>query len=121
MSSLGGAQVAQLKISEDTRLYPRSNTPSDSSFIFPSSNDLRYPHSFSEPKSTASSNSSIISFTSTLIDGDDEDTRAIRRLLVRKIEARMDGAIDEIDKVMTWLPVVKDIIRDLERRTRSQA
>lgn len=69
------------------------------------------------PSSASSSQSSLISF-STLIEGDDEDMRALRRLLTRKIEARTYRAFDAIEKSSTWIRVVKDVSRTLRRRTR---
>ncbi|KAI9000549.1 ankyrin [Trametes punicea] len=67
--------------------------------------------------SSASTSSSIISFSSTLIESVDDDTRMLRRFLTRKVEARAEGALDEIDKVMTWLRIVQDTLRNVRRRT----
>lgn len=66
---------------------------------------------------TLSTKSSMSSISSTLIDGDDEDTRALRRLLTRKIDQRTGAALDEIEKVSNWLRVVKDVMLGLRKRT----
>ena len=59
----------------------------------------------------------MISLSSTLIENEDDDTRILRRLLTRKVEVRMDGAFDTIDKALVWLRVVQDTLRSLRRRT----
>ncbi|PPR05968.1 hypothetical protein CVT24_004632 [Panaeolus cyanescens] len=60
--------------------------------------------------------SSVGSVAATLTENDDEDTRIIRRLLLRKIEAQTSGAWDEVDKVVGWLPIVKEAVRGVKRR-----
>lgn len=65
----------------------------------------------------ASASSSTVSLSSTLIEGDDNDTRVLRRLLTRKVEARTDGALEEIEKVIVWLRITRDTIQNLRRRT----
>ncbi|CDO70892.1 hypothetical protein BN946_scf184804.g24 [Trametes cinnabarina] len=67
--------------------------------------------------SSSSASSSVISLSSTLIESEDDDTRILRRFITRKVEARTEGALDEIDKVMTWLRIVQDTLRSLRRRT----
>lgn len=57
------------------------------------------------------------SFSGILAENDDEETRALRRLLLRKIDARYNGALDEIEKVAIWLRVVKDVVQGVKRRT----
>lgn len=66
-----------------------------------------------------SAGSSAASLSDTLIETEDDDTRVLRRLMTRKIEARTDGAYDEIDKALTWLRIVQDTLRSLRRRTNS--
>ncbi|KAI0768084.1 hypothetical protein BD413DRAFT_494063 [Trametes elegans] len=67
--------------------------------------------------SSASAGSSAVSLSSTLIESEDDDTRVLRRFLTRKVEARIDGAFEEIEKVLTWLRIVQDTLRALRRRT----
>ena len=67
--------------------------------------------------SSGSAGSSVVSLSSTLIEGEDDDTRVLRRLMTRKVEARTDGALDEVDKALTWLRIVQDTLRSLRRRT----
>lgn len=66
--------------------------------------------------SVYSTHSSVASVAPTVIENDDEDTRAIRRLLLRKIEAGIIGSWDEMDKVMGWLRIVKEVVRGVKRR-----
>lgn len=63
-----------------------------------------------------SNRSSIISVAATLTEHDDEDTRIIRRLLLRKIEAQTSGIWDEVDNVTGWLQIVKEAVRGVKRR-----
>ncbi|KAF9231002.1 hypothetical protein BU15DRAFT_90999 [Melanogaster broomeanus] len=76
----------------------------------------------SPPGSTSSSrsssaHSSLVSLPMTVREDEDEDTRALRRLVLRKIGAHVDGAYDELDRANTWLRVVKTVLRDLGTRT----
>ncbi|KAH7925858.1 ankyrin [Leucogyrophana mollusca] len=66
---------------------------------------------------SSSAQSSTVSLASTLREDEDEDSRVLRRLLLRKIGARVDGAFDEIDRANIWLRIVKEVLRDLKNRT----
>ncbi|KAL4064486.1 hypothetical protein J3A83DRAFT_4376707 [Scleroderma citrinum] len=79
------------------------------------------PSAYPSPASSNSSScsSSFVSLAATLHDEEDEDARALRRLLLRKINAHIDGAYDEIDRANVWLRVVKNVLRDLSTRTLS--
>ncbi|KAF8150880.1 hypothetical protein B0H34DRAFT_665892 [Crassisporium funariophilum] len=66
--------------------------------------------------STIYSNHSSVSLAATLTENDDDDTRIIRRLLLRKIEAQTSGAWDEVDNVTGWLQIVKEAVRGVKRR-----
>ncbi|KAJ3744161.1 ankyrin repeat-containing domain protein [Lentinula detonsa] len=59
------------------------------------------------------------SFSGLLAETDDEETRAIRRLFLRKIDAHLSGVMDEIEKASRWLLVIKDVIKGVKRRTYS--
>jgi len=83
-------------------------SPRNSTLIFP------------RPPQSLSSKSSLSSLTSTLIDDDHDDLRALRKLLTHKIEDRTDGALEEIEKVSDWLRVVKDCAVGLKHRTQNQ-
>ncbi|ESK95850.1 hypothetical protein Moror_12348 [Moniliophthora roreri MCA 2997] len=72
--------------------------------------------SFSTISSVNSEDPSDGSFASIIAESDDEEVKAIRRSILRKIEARTDGALDEIDKIVPWLRVVKETIRGVKRR-----
>ncbi|KAF5379780.1 hypothetical protein D9615_005707 [Tricholomella constricta] len=66
--------------------------------------------------SVNSAHSSCPSVTPTLMENDDDDTRTIRRLLLRKIEAGVVGSYDEMDKVLGWQRIVKEAVRGVKRR-----
>lgn len=70
---------------------------------------------------SSSAQSSVISLATTLRDEEDEDTRALRRLILRKISAHVDGAFDEVDRANTWLCAVKTVLRDLSTRVSSSS
>ncbi|KAJ3732121.1 ankyrin repeat-containing domain protein [Lentinula guzmanii] len=57
------------------------------------------------------------SFSGLLAESDDEETRAIRRLFLRKIDAHLSGVMDEVEKASRWLLVIKDVIKGVKRRT----
>ncbi|KAG5653639.1 hypothetical protein H0H81_011741 [Sphagnurus paluster] len=63
-----------------------------------------------------STHSDCPSVAPTLMENDDEDTRAIRRLFLRKIEASVVGSWDEMDKVLSWQRIVKEAVRGVKRR-----
>ncbi len=60
--------------------------------------------------------SATSSVAATLTEHIDEDARIIRRLLLRKIEAQISGAWDEVDKVIIWLQIVKEAVRGVKRQ-----
>jgi hypothetical protein len=55
--------------------------------------------------------SSVLSLASTLTDSDNHELRTLRRLLMRKIEPRLDLAFDEADRVEAGLKVVSGVMR----------
>ncbi|KAH7884497.1 hypothetical protein F5I97DRAFT_2037547 [Phlebopus sp. FC_14] len=65
---------------------------------------------------SSSAHSSLISLNVTFREEEDEDARVLRRLILRKIGAHVDGAYDEIDRANVWLRVVKSILRDINNR-----
>ncbi|KAG6810470.1 hypothetical protein H0H92_011734 [Tricholoma furcatifolium] len=66
--------------------------------------------------SSVNSVHSACSVTPTLMENDDDDTRILRRLLLRKIEANVIGSWEEMDKVMGWLRIVREATRGVKRR-----
>jgi hypothetical protein len=52
----------------------------------------------------------------TISEEDDEDMRIIRRLMCRKIESLTSDAWDELEKVVCWLRIIKEVIRGVKRR-----
>lgn len=83
-------------------------SPRDSLLIFP-----KPPPSLSSKSSVAS----LSSKTSTLIESDEEDLRNLRRLITRKIDSRIDTALEEIEKVTHWLRVVREAAVGLKKQT----
>ncbi|KAI5120211.1 hypothetical protein M0805_006317 [Coniferiporia weirii] len=45
----------------------------------------------------------------------DENIRALRRLLLRKIPKRLDDAVDGVDKAGTWVGVAHAVVRNVQR------
>ncbi|KAK0476396.1 ankyrin repeat-containing domain protein [Armillaria novae-zelandiae] len=86
------------------------------------SRGVKVPSGNSHLLSTRASNASLSSHASsrlsvdTMVENDDEETRAIRRLLLRKIEAGIAGALDDLDTLVSWLRVVKEAVRGVKRR-----
>lgn len=103
--------------------YPPVNSPILASSLAPPAHPNNPSCSFYlSPDSATSSRcssaqSSNVSLAATIHDDEDEDSRALRRLLLRKISARVDGAFDEIDRTKVWLRIVKNVLRDLKMRT----
>jgi hypothetical protein len=44
------------------------------------------------------------------------DTGILRRLYLKKVEGRMEGAYDGLGKAEVWLKIVKTVLEDVERR-----
>lgn len=59
---------------------------------------------------------SVPLFQTTISEEDDEDMRIIRRLMCRKIESLTSDAWDELEKVVCWLRIIKEVIRGVKRR-----
>ncbi|TFY59089.1 hypothetical protein EVJ58_g6006 [Rhodofomes roseus] len=60
---------------------------------------------------------SASSASSTLVEGEDEDVRNLRRLLTRKVASFMEGADEEVDKAVLWLRIVKEVLLELGKWT----
>ncbi|KNZ73326.1 Ankyrin repeat domain-containing protein 50 [Termitomyces sp. J132] len=65
---------------------------------------------------SVNSEHSVYSLAPTLMENDDEDTRILRRLFQRKIEAGVIASWDEMNKVMDWLRIVREATRGVKRR-----
>ncbi|KAF8183412.1 ankyrin repeat-containing domain protein [Pholiota molesta] len=106
----------------DLRAAAASQAESSSSNDEFSPGLLGYAHAISSRPSMASIStiysvsSTASSVAATLTENDDEDVRIIRRLLLRKMEAQTSGAWDEVDKVTSWLQIVKEAVRSVKRR-----
>lgn len=108
---------------DDLQASLKENASVDSphSFLSPIScsssvNTLSARASLASITTNYSNRSSIVSLAATLTENDDEDTRIIRRLLLRKIEAQTSGIWDEVDNMTGWLQIVKEAVRGVKRR-----
>jgi hypothetical protein len=105
-------------------LKENANVDSPHSFLSPTScysysssvDTLSARPSLASITTNYSNRSSVVSLAATLTENDDEDTRIIRRLLLRKIEAQTSGIWDEVDNVTGWLQIVKEAVRGVKRR-----
>lgn len=64
----------------------------------------------------SSHRSSAPSVQDTVQEYDDDETCAIRRLLLRKIDSTLILAVEEIDISVVWLRVVTEVVRGVKRR-----
>lgn len=80
------------------------------------SNTVSLRPSIASISSIQSSHSSVFSEAATVTEHDDEDTRVVRRLLLRKIDAQTSGAWEEFETTVAWLRVVKEVVRGVKRR-----
>jgi hypothetical protein len=108
-------RYAQGLASPETEISTFLRTP-DSSSLYDYSGYPSSPPS-SAVSSIYSAQHSSASLPSTPTDTEDEDTRALRGLLLRKIETRLDGSFEEIDKATLWLRIVKEVVRGVKMRT----
>lgn len=49
-------------------------------------------------------------------DGAEDDTKGLYALLTRKVDVRIDGAMEEVEKVRVWLGVVKGVVKGVQKR-----
>jgi hypothetical protein len=48
---------------------------------------------------------------------DDELLKSFRRFLLKKVDIKIEGAYQEIEKANVWIKIVKDVMRLLKERT----
>ncbi|KAF7312073.1 hypothetical protein MIND_00219500 [Mycena indigotica] len=65
--------------------------------------------------SVYSARSSCLSLAATLSEQEDDDTRVVRRLLLRKIETGANGARDELEKGVNWLRTIKEVVQSAKK------
>lgn len=90
----------------DTLAFPPVTIPSsprDSQLVFPM-----------PPSANTSVSTLPLSLSSALLEEDD-DVRALRRLITRKIEARTERALEYANAAIVGLRIVKDVTRTLRR------
>jgi hypothetical protein len=84
-------------------IIPRTESPITSPVQSPST------------RSTTSSMSSLASVQQES-EGTETDTGVLRRIYLKKVEGRMAGAYDGLEKADIWLKIVKRVLEDVERR-----
>jgi len=96
-----------------------SNTSKSPSFVI-QSNTLSSRPSITSTATIYSTTSISSADVTTPLTSDatpeDDDMKTMRRLLSSKIEAHLSGAWDEVDKVVTSLQIVKEVICSVKRR-----
>ena len=86
-------------------IIPRTESPKTSPVQSPST------------RSTTSSMSSLASVQAETEGSKTEtDTGILRRLYLKKVEGRLEGAYDGLEKAELWLKIVKTVLEDVERR-----
>ena len=103
---------------EDDDLFLRrtpsqANLLSSPSYLSPYNNST---HGLPSMSASSSARSSFVSLLDTLEPEDDQETRAIRRFVLRKIDAAVSGAVNDADFVDSWLQIVKESVRGVQRR-----
>ncbi|KAL0577984.1 hypothetical protein V5O48_004022 [Marasmius crinis-equi] len=101
---------------KDLFIRPKNGSPHSFDLNLSSKSSLTSLYSISSVNSELETSENPQSFAAILAENDDEETKAIRRLILRKIEARTDGALDEVEKAIPRLRVVRETIRGVKRR-----
>jgi len=66
--------------------------------------------------SVYSARSSCVSLAATLVEQEDDDTRLVRRLLLRKIDTSASGVQEQLERGANWLRAVKEVVRGAKKR-----
>ncbi|KAL0065293.1 hypothetical protein AAF712_007805 [Marasmius tenuissimus] len=101
---------------KDLFIRPKNGSPRSFNLNLSSKPSLTSLYSVSSVNSEFELSADPLSFAAILAENDDEETKAIRRLILRKIEARTDGALDEVEKSAPRLRVVRETVRGVKRR-----
>ncbi|KAJ7116485.1 ankyrin repeat-containing domain protein [Mycena epipterygia] len=101
------AAVAKLRLTSNT-------SSGDNFFIRP--RQLSTKSSIASLSSVYSARSSCVSLAATLADQEDDDTRLVRRLLLRKIDIGASGAQEQLKRGVNWLRTVKEVVRGAKKR-----
>jgi hypothetical protein len=105
-------QKREAKISE-LRLTSKLSS-GDEFFVAPG--QLSNKSSIASLSSVYSARSSCVSLAATIEENDDDDTRVVRRLLLRKIDTGASGAQEQLEKGVNWLRAVKEVVRGAKKR-----
>ncbi|KAJ7086153.1 hypothetical protein B0H15DRAFT_845590 [Mycena belliarum] len=91
-----------------------SNIASPDDFFVPPSLSLK--SSIASLSSVYSARSSCVSLAATLAEQEDDDIRVVRRLLLRKIDTGASGAHEQLQRGVSWLRSVKEVVRSAKRK-----
>ncbi|KAJ7220173.1 hypothetical protein GGX14DRAFT_585918 [Mycena pura] len=105
------AAIAELRASSDAAC---DDGDGDDFFVQPGL--LSPKSSIASLSSVYSARSSCVSLAATLAEQEDDDTRVVRRLLMRKIETGASGAQAELEKGVNSVRTVKEVIRSAKKR-----
>ncbi|KAJ7143317.1 hypothetical protein C8R43DRAFT_954109 [Mycena crocata] len=100
--------IAKLRLTSD------AGSSGDDFFVRPGAISAK--SSIASLSSVYSARSSCVSLAATLAEGEDDDTRVVRRLLLRKIDNSVTGAQKELEKGVNWLRTVKEVVRGAKKR-----
>ncbi|KAJ6570099.1 hypothetical protein DFH09DRAFT_982615 [Mycena vulgaris] len=101
------AAIAKLRLTSNA-------STGDDLFVHPGV--LSAKSSIASLSSVYSARSSCVSLAATLAEQEDDDTRVVRRLLLRKIDTGASGAQEELEKGVNWLRTVKDVVKDAKKK-----
>ncbi|KAJ6466526.1 hypothetical protein C8R47DRAFT_37538 [Mycena vitilis] len=101
------AAIAQLRATSDASF-------GDELFVRPG--QLSSKSSIASLSSMYSARSSCVSLAATLAENEDDDTRVVRRLLLRKVGTGANGAQEQLEKGVNWLRTVREVVRGAKKR-----
>ncbi|KAJ7284536.1 hypothetical protein C8J57DRAFT_694365 [Mycena rebaudengoi] len=95
------AAIAKLRLAS-------ASSSSDDFFVRPGV--LSTKSSIASLSSVYSARSSCVSLAASIAEKEDDDTRLVRRLLLRKVVSGASGAQEELEKGVAWLRIVKVVV-----------
>ncbi|KAJ7236269.1 hypothetical protein B0H12DRAFT_1204516 [Mycena haematopus] len=101
---------------EITKLRSTSHSSSNDEIFIPLPGQLSGKSSIASLSSVYSARSSCVSLAGTVEEDEDDDVRVVRRLLLRKIETGASGAQEQLERGVSWLRAVKEVVRGAKKR-----
>ncbi|KAJ7510484.1 hypothetical protein B0H11DRAFT_2216274 [Mycena galericulata] len=96
----------------DLRLTSNASSGDD---FFVSPGLLSPKSSIASLSSVYSARSSCVSLAATLAEQEDDDTRLVRRLLLRKIDTGASSVQEQLEKGANWLRTVREVVRGAKK------